>query len=66
MNFKHTMQAIGKGVFPEHPHTAKVIFVNIARNLYPNNDKYAYKAQDEMVESFNIKQAESGLSIIET
>ena len=66
MKFKHIMQAIGEGVFPEKPHTAKVIFVNISHNLYPNNLHYANRAQDEMIKSFNKRQAECGLSKIQT
>jgi len=67
MKFAHTMRAIGEGVFPmPDPHQAKVIFVNISHALYPNNDTYAYKAQDAMIKGFNAKQIGSGLPTIET
>lgn len=66
MKFDHTMQAIGEGVFPDDPSNAKVIFVNISHALYPNNNQYAYKAQDAMIKGFNAKQICAGLPKIET
>jgi len=65
IKFNKVMESIGRGISPETPGDASVMFVNISHGMYPNNLTFRMLAQDRMIKAFNISQIKYGWPVIQ-